>query len=194
MPVTGLILAGGRGTRMGGVEKALQPLHDMPLIAHTIARLRPQVDTLAINANRAFETYRAFGFPLWPDLRGDLAGPMAGIEAGLAACETDLLAIVPCDAPRFPSDLVARLHQAMRAGGTALAYVVTATGQLYQPQPVFCLLRRETLPSLRAALDRGERSLGAWLRTQGAAQALYNDASAFSNINTPSELQEHESR
>jgi len=192
MPVTGLILAGGRGTRMGGMEKALQPLRGKPLIAHAIARLRPQVDRLAINANRAFEAYRAFGMPLWPDLRDDLAGPMAGIEAGLAACETELLATVPCDAPCFPDDLVARLHQAMRAGGAGLAYAVTKHGQKCQPQPVFCLLRRDALPLLRAALERGEHGLGAWLRAQGAAQAVYDDEAAFANINTPAELQEYE--
>lgn len=189
MTVTGLILAGGQGTRMGGVEKALQRLQDATLIEHVIDRLRPQVDALAINANRALDSYRVFDLPLWPDLRTELPGPMAGIEAGLAACSTDLLLAAPCDSPFLPMDLVTRLRDAMTDSGARAAYAVSTTGIDRQPHPVFCLLSRVTLPSLRAALDGGERKLGAWLRSQGAAEALFEDDAAFRNINTLEELQ-----
>lgn len=190
MTVTGLILAGGQGIRMGRVEKALQPLQGATMIGHVIARLQPQIDALAINANRALDAYHAFGLPVWPDLRADLPGPMAGIEAGLAACTTDLLVAVPCDSPFLPMDLVARLRDAMASSDAKLAYAVTKTEQVRQPHPVFCMLRREMLPGLQAALDDGERKLGAWLRANGAAQATFDDEPAFRNINTLEELQE----
>ncbi|HVL76852.1 MAG TPA: molybdenum cofactor guanylyltransferase MobA [Noviherbaspirillum sp.] len=187
--VTGLVLAGGRGSRMGGVEKGLQAFNGAPMLAEIVARLRPQVDELAINANRELDRYRAFGFPVRPDLRTGLPGPMAGIEAGLAACTTDLLVVVPCDSPCLPPDLVCRLHAAMERRSAALAYAVTDSGQGEQAHPVFCMLDRSLLPQLRAALDAGERRLGSWLRSQGAAPAVFSDEAAFRNINTFEELQ-----
>lgn len=189
MSVTGLILAGGQGTRMGGVEKGLQAFCGSTMIEHVIARLRPQVDALAINANRALDDYRRLALPLWSDLRSALPGPMAGLEAGLAACSTELLVAVPCDSPFLPMDLVARLRDAMAAHNTRLAYAVVDSGEERQAHPVFCLLARDMLPALRAALDRDERKLGAWLRAHNAAQAVFDDERTFCNINTREELQ-----
>lgn len=194
MAVTGLILAGGRGTRMGEVQKGLQPFHGKPLLSHAIARLGPQVDALAINANVQLETYAAFGLPVWPDLRHDFPGPTAGLEAGLAASPNEWIVTVPCDSPFLPMDLVARLRDAVARTNADLAYAVTDDGRERQPQPVFCLLRCSLLPALSAWLDAGERKLGAWQRNQHFAEAVFEDERAFHNINTLDELQRFEAQ
>src|SRR3954468_21586075 len=110
--ITGVILAGGRGSRMGGVDKGLQNFNGMPLALHTLMRLQPQVGHVLINANRNLGAYESFGVPVWPDVLADFAGPLAGFLAGLENCETPWLVTVPCDTPLFPADLVERLAQA----------------------------------------------------------------------------------
>ena len=107
--ITGLILAGGRGSRMGGVDKGLQNHLGMPLAMHALLRLGPQVGEIMINANRNLGAYEAMGVPVWPDTLPDYAGPLAGFLAGLEHCETPYLVTVPCDSPLFPDDLVQRL-------------------------------------------------------------------------------------
>src|ERR1700761_8879843 len=111
--ITGLVLAGGRGSRMGGVDKGLQLHLGTPLALHALNRLRPQVAGLMLNANRNLEVYEAMGAPVWPDEPADFAGPLAGMLAGLSHCPTPYLATVPCDSPDFPLDLVARLMQGL---------------------------------------------------------------------------------
>ncbi len=116
--ITGLVLAGGQDTRMEGVDKGLLPLAGRPLAWHALERLRPQVGTLAISANRNLQDYRGLGVPVWPDLemgRAAFPGPLGGVLAGLSACPTEWLMVVPCDASFFPQDLVARLAAGITA-------------------------------------------------------------------------------
>lgn len=182
--VTGLILAGGEGRRMGGADKGLLDFHGKPLVAHTVERLAPQVNTLLISANRNRETYANFGYPVIGDDLPGYQGPLAGLRAGLATCRTDWLVCCPCDCPRLPEDLVARLMAAAEEKHAALAVAVSPAGM----QPTFQLLRRELLPALDAYLAAGERRVGQWCRQQNAAEAKFPDAAAFANLNSPDDL------
>ena len=186
--VTGLILAGGQGRRMGGADKGLVDFRGRPMVAHVIERLAPQVDRLILSANRNEAAYAAFGHPVVTDRTGDrgeeFRGPLAGVQAGLASCETPLLATAPCDAPHLPPDLVARLRAAL-SGDAMIAVARTARGT----HPVFMLCRREALPKLEQWLASGERGFGAWQRTLSAIEVDFDDEAAFANINTPEELQ-----
>jgi len=186
--ITGLILAGGLGRRMGGRDKGLQPFRGQPMAAWAIARLAPQVDALLINANQNLEAYAAFGYPVVPDRIAGFAGPLAGLHTGLLACETPLLVTAPCDSPFLPEDLVARLHDALEAAGANLA--VAKTGE--QPHPVFSLVRREVLDGLTAFLEAGGRKVDAWYAALKVAEVPFPDERAFANINTLEELNELE--
>jgi molybdopterin-guanine dinucleotide biosynthesis protein A len=183
--VTGLILAGGAGSRMGGADKGLLPYQDRPLVAHVIDRLAPQVDNLLISANRNLDAYAAFGYPVLTDSLGDYQGPLAGLAAGLAACTTPWLVTCSCDCPSLPDDLVARLLAAAEIQGASCA-VASLAGRM---QPTFLLCRREMLPALEAYLAAGDRKVGGWCREQGAVEVNFSDASAFDNLNTPDDLQ-----
>ncbi|NDY91845.1 molybdenum cofactor guanylyltransferase MobA [Ideonella livida] len=191
--ITGLILAGGRGSRMGGVDKGLQNHQGMPLALHALLRLQPQVGQILLNANRNLAAYESFGVPVWPDALPDYPGPLAGFMAGLAQCETPWLVTVPCDSPRFPADLVARLAQAAAAADAEVALAATREpdGSL-QPQPVFCLLRAELLDSLNRFIASGRRRIDVW--TAQHRQVLvpfdqpHDDPDAFFNANTLEEL------
>lgn len=189
MAITGLILAGGRGSRMGGVDKGLQPLRGKPMVAHVIERLAPQTDTLAINANQNLGSYCAFGHPLWPDTIPEFEGPLAGLYTGLLHCDTQYLVTAPCDSPFLPNDLVARLYEAVAAGHAKAAYAATGSGGLHQSHPVFCLLDKSALTSLAAYLQQGGRRMLAWLASIDAIEVRFDDESAFRNINTLEELQ-----
>lgn len=182
--VTGLVLAGGRGTRMGGRDKGLIDWQGKPLVAAVIAGLAPQVDRLALNANRHLERYAGFGLPVWPDAGSDFPGPLAGMLAGLHHCQTDWLAVVPCDAPLLPHDLVERLQHATRASSGPAAIAVSPQGR----QPVFCLLRRDTQPVLQAYVERGGRKVGEALAILGAVAAPFDDDAPFLNVNEPRDL------
>jgi len=182
-PVTGLILAGGRGSRLGGADKGLVEWHGRPLVAHVIERLAPQIASLAISANRNRERYQAFCNLVVADRLDDFAGPLAGLQAGLAACTTPLLATVPCDAPRLPLDLIARLGKAL-ADDTAVAVATTADGL----QPTFLLCRRSVAPALDDWLADGGRKVADWLQAMNAAVVPFEDAAAFVNFNTPADL------
>lgn len=184
--VTGLILAGGQGRRMGGRDKGLQPLRGKPLIAWTIERLAPQVHTLLINANRNAETYQAFGYPVVRDLTDDFCGPLAGLQAGLSACKTPLLASVPCDCPFLPDDLLARMNQALASSSADIAVARTPA----RTHPVFSLMRREVRDGLAAFLDAGGRKVDAWHTTLKTVIVPFDDEHAFANINTQAELDE----
>ncbi len=186
--ITGLILAGGLGRRMGGRDKGLQPFRGKPMAAWAIARLAPQVGALLINANQNLEAYAAFGHPVIPDRIAGFAGPLAGLHTGLLACETPLLVTTPCDSPFLPEDLVARLRDALEAAGADLA--VAKTGE--QPHPVFSLVRREVLDGLTAFLEAGGRKVDAWYAALKVAEVPFPDERAFANINTLEELNELE--
>ena len=186
--ITGVILAGGRGSRMGGVDKGLQTHNGMALALHALLRLGPQVGPLMVNANRNLAAYESFGVPVWPDPVGDYAGPLAGFLAGLERCETPLLLTVPCDTPNFPADLAARLAAALDAEGADLAYAVTLEDGREQRQPVFCLLKAELSESLIAYLHGGGHKIDAWFAQHRAVGVPFDDAGAFFNANTASEL------
>lgn len=180
--VTGLILAGGEGRRMGGADKGLLDYRGRPLVAHVIERLAPQVDALLISANRNLEDYMDFGVPVVTDVSAVRLGPLAGIEAGLRASVTPWLAVCPCDCPDLPLDLVARLMAGI--GQAPLAVAATPAGL----HPTFMLCHRDCLPALKNALAAGERKLRDWCRAQGAAEIDFADESAFRNLNTPDDL------
>lgn len=186
--ITGLILAGGLGRRMGGQDKGLQPFRGKPLAAWSIERLAPQVDRLLVNANQHLENYATFGYPVVSDRIAGFAGPLAGLHSGLLACQTPLLVTAPCDSPFLPTDLVARLREALEAAGAELA--VAKTGN--QPHPVFSLVRREVLDGLTAYLDAGGRKVDAWYAALDVVEVPFADERAFANINTLDELNELE--
>ena len=187
--ISGLVLAGGRASRMGGVDKGLQNHHGMPLALHALLRLQPQVGALMVNANRNLGAYEAFGTPVWPDPIDGFAGPLAGFLAGLERCETAWMVTVPCDCPRFPDDLVARLAQGAQDAQADIAYAVTteADGST-QTHPVFCLLRAELMESLVAFLHGGGRKIDRWFEQHRAVAVPFPDAAAFVNANTADEL------
>jgi molybdopterin-guanine dinucleotide biosynthesis protein A len=183
--ITGVVLAGGMGRRMGGVDKGLLELRGRPLAAWVIERLRPQVDHLIINANQNRERYATFGCPVVADEVPDFAGPLAGLHAALSAAATPLVATAPCDSPFLPADLVSRLFSALTATGSDLAVARTFD----QPHPVFCLCRREVLPHLTDYLASGGRKIDRWYATLKVVEVAFDDeADAFENINTPEEL------
>lgn len=204
--ITGLVLCGGRGSRMGGLDKGLQVFQGQPLAARALERLRPQVGPLMISANRNTDAYGVWGVPVVVDPLPGHPGPLAGLLAGLQRCETEWLACVPCDAPWFPLDLVARLAEAASTAGTACAVAVSLPQQ--QMQPVFALAHRRLRDDLHAALLRGELKAGLWWRKVGAARAGFGETaeagpavavcanadprpgiiSAFANLNTLDDL------
>ena len=186
--ITGLILAGGRGTRMGGIDKGLQPHLGVPLAQHALQRLRPQVAALLLNANRNLPAYQAMGVPVWPDELPDFPGPLAGMLAGLNHCRTPYLVTVPCDSPNFPIDLVARLAQGLVNANADLATAYTREAGELRAQPVFCLMKTALRGSLRAFIDSGERKTGLFAAQNNAAKVIFHDAAAFANANTLPEL------
>ena len=192
--ITGLILAGGRGSRMGGVDKGLQNHQGMPLALHALLRLSPQTGHVLINANRNLGAYESFGVPVWPDPVADYAGPLAGFLAGLEHCETPLMATVPCDTPNFPEDLVARLAAALDAEDAELAYAVTLEDGREQRHPVFCLMKSALAESLVAYLHGGGHKIDAWFAQHRAVAVRFDDAGAFFNANTAAELAQLQSR
>ena len=189
--VTGIVLAGGQGSRMGGVDKGLQPFRGKPMVVHAIERFAPQVDEFLINANRNPEAYARFGHRVIADEIAGFAGPLAGFERGLAHASNALVATVPCDSPFLPRDLVQRLRTALEAADAELA--VAKTGD--QAHPVFCLMRRSVHASLTAFLARGERKIDRWYGSLAVVEVAFDDAAeAFVNINTREELDQLEPR
>lgn len=199
--ITGLILAGGRGSRMGGVDKGLQNFRGMPLALHTLMRLGPQVGTVMVNANRNLAAYESFGVEVWPDVISDYAGPLAGFLTGLERCETDYLVTVPCDTPLFPTDLVARLAEALEREGADIAMAAareedaaseSAEGSQVRTQPVFSLMKRDVMESLVRFTQGGGRKIDAWTAQHKTVVVPFDregdDKSAFFNANTLEEL------
>ena len=186
--ITGLVLCGGRGTRMGGVDKGLQNHQGIPLALFALLRLQPQVGPVMINANRNLAAYESFGVSVWPDPVADYPGPLAGWLAGLEHCETTYMVTVPCDTPAFPSDLVARLASALEAEDADLAMAATLEHGRVQLQPVFCLLKSALIEGLVAYLHGGGRKIDAWTAQHRSATVVFDNASAFFNANTPADL------
>ena len=187
--ITGLILSGGRGSRMGGVDKGLQNHQGLPLAMHALLRLQPQVGHVMINANRNLGAYESMGVPVWPDALADYPGPLAGFLAGLEHCETPYLVTVPCDTPNFPADLVARLADALVAENAEIAMAATVEHGQVQVQPVFCLMATSLMESLVAFTQGGQRKIDRWTGSHRCATVVFDDADAFFNANTLEELQ-----
>lgn len=188
--ITGVILAGGRGRRVGGADKGLLPLRGRPLIEYVLAALRPQVGELLISANRNLERYAAYGCRVLADDLPDYPGPLAGMLRALRATHTPYLLSVPCDVPALPADLAARLGEALVRERSRAAVAVCGG----QRQPVFALLHRDLAGDLQTYLEGGGREVGAWWIRQSAASADFSDhAHAFENMNTPDDLRRAES-
>lgn len=187
--IAGLVLAGGRGQRLGGIDKGLQHWHGRALVDHAIARLAPQVGEVMISANRNAADYASRGLRVLADARDDFPGPLAGILAGLRAASTPWLAVVPCDSPRLPADLVERLAQGLdgRSGAVVQRDLGAAGVRL---EPVCCLLSTALGEDLAGYLDGGGRKVEAWL-SRHATPVRFDratDVAAFANINTPDDL------
>jgi molybdopterin-guanine dinucleotide biosynthesis protein A len=181
--VSGIVLAGGQGRRMGGVDKGLKLLRGKPMALWAIERLAPQVGEILINCNQNPEAYGRFGYPLVPDEISGFAGPLAGLHAGLKAAAHPLAVTVPCDSPFLPFDLVARLNHALRDHDLAVA----KTGD--QPHPVFALVRKRLVKNLESFLHNGGRKIDAWYAALNVVEVSFDDeADAFRNINTLEEL------
>ena len=188
--ITGMVLAGGRGSRMGGVDKGLQNYLGMPMALHALLRLAPQVGATMVNANRNLSAYESMGAAVWPDTLADYAGPLAGFLTGLERCETPYLMTVPCDSPLFPQDLVERLACALVQEDAEIAMAATRDHDGLQVQPVFCLMKAELLESLVRFTQGGQRKIDRWTALHRCAVVPFDDALAFANANTLEELQQ----
>lgn len=185
MSVTGVVLAGGLGRRMGGVDKGLVDFLGKPLIVHVIERLRPQVDEILINANRELDRYAALGYPVIEDDIAGFAGPLAGLHKGMSVAKHPLVLTVPCDSPLLPLDLAERLMQGLIKNNADLA--VAKTGA--QAHPVFCLCKKTLLKNLEVYLQSGGRKIDAWYSALKVVEVPFDDdALAFANVNTVEEL------
>ena len=196
--ITGLILAGGRGSRMGGVDKGLQNFNGIPLALHTLMRLGPQVETVMVNANRNLSAYESFGASVWPDVSADFAGPLSGFLIGLERAETPYVLTVPCDTPRLPLDLAKRLAEALVREDADIAMAAAPEtdehGQIQiRTQPVFCLMKIELSESLVKFTHASGRKIDAWTAQHNTVvvpfDAAGDDPLAFANVNTLTELQ-----
>ena len=178
-----MVLAGGRGSRMGGVDKGLQLLHGKAMVAHVLDRLTPQVAEVLVNANQNHDAYARFGHRVVPDQIGGFSGPLAGLHAAMKAATHEQVVTVPCDSPFLPVDLVARLKKNLLQNDLAVA----RTGD--QPHPVFALVRRSVLPNLESFLAGGGRKIDAWYAGLKVVEVSFDDETdAFRNINTQDEL------
>lgn len=184
LAVSGIVLAGGRATRMGGIDKGLVTVAGRPLIAHVLERLRPQVDDIVINANRNQGSYAVFSWPVATDADSSFSGPLAGIAAALPHCRQEWALVVACDCPLLPENLAAALRSGMQPGDLL---AVAHDGQ--RLQPLFMLLHRSLLTSLRDAIAIGELKVENWIHRQAFATVQFADPLAFSNINTDVERQ-----
>ena len=178
-----IVLAGGRSSRLGGRDKALEELAGRPLIAHVLERLQPQVDDIVINCNRHQAEFATFGHRLVSDETTDYPGPLAGIAAALPFCRHELILVTPCDTPWLPTDLCQRLLANMQPTSPL---VIAHDGQ--RLQPLFMLLRRELLTSLQDSLRLGHFKVEKWCLEQGAVITTFDNVASFANLNTEDEL------
>jgi molybdopterin-guanine dinucleotide biosynthesis protein A len=188
--ITGLILAGGRAQRMGGIDKGLIPFHQKPLIEATIQRLKTQAGSILINANRNITKYAVYGYPVIMDETPDFSGPLAGFLMGLKNCKTPYLLTTPCDSPLLPKDLGAKLANELELNDLDLVYASSkeADGKVWA-QPVFCLMRANLQDSLSSFLSKGDLKIDRWFKELKSGTVIFDDAQAFANANTPEELQ-----
>lgn len=187
--ITGLILAGGRAQRMGGIDKGLIPFCGKPLIESAISKLKPQTQTIIINANRNITKYASYGYPVIMDETPDFSGPLAGFSIGLKACKTPFLLTSPCDSPLLPSNLAELLGAEMERGDFELVYASSkeADDKIWA-QPVFCLMRSNLQESLTRFLQKGDLKIDRWFKELRSSTVVFNDPQVFANVNTPEEL------
>lgn len=183
--ISAVIIAGGRATRMGGVDKGLALLQQKPLVQHVIERLKPQADEILINANREIVTYAAFGLPVLQDESTDFIGPLAGFSLGLKRAKHEFMLTVPCDSPLLPLDLAEKLLNNMLESRADIA-VASSDNNAH---PVFCLCRKSVLPNLQTYIESGERRVSAWQKSLNYIEIDFSDNSeAFTNLNTFEDL------
>jgi molybdopterin-guanine dinucleotide biosynthesis protein A len=187
--ITGLILAGGRAQRMGGIDKGLIPFHGKPLIELAINRLKPQVSTILINANRSITKYSHYGYPVLMDETPDFSGPLAGFSVGLKHCKTPYLLTSPCDSPLLPTDLAEKMVIELEQNHLELVYASSqeSDGKIWS-QPVFCLISKQLEESLNAFLSKGDLKIDRWFKELRSGTVIFEDPQAFANVNTPQEL------
>lgn len=183
--ISGLILAGGRSSRMNGDDKGLLKLLNSPMIEHVIERLKPQVKQILVSANRHLESYQKLGYTVLVDDYDDYRGPLAGMSRGLANSESEYLLTVPCDGPLLPMNLAQRMLQL--AQQQEAKAVIVFDGQYRQP--TYNLIHKDLLPALNQSLENNEHKLGKWLMDNGAVSLDFADQkSAFLNVNTLDDL------
>lgn len=187
--ITGLILAGGRAQRMGGVDKGLILFHNKPLIESAIERLKPQVDSLLINANRNITKYAHYGFPVLVDETPDFSGPLAGFSIGLKHCQTPYLLTSPCDSPLLPTDLAQKMMAELESKDLDLVFASSIENGKTWSQPVFCLMRSNLRDSLTTFLEKGDLKIDNWFKELQSGTVIFDNALAFANVNTPQELE-----
>ncbi|QWE14085.1 molybdenum cofactor guanylyltransferase MobA [Polynucleobacter sp. AP-Sving-400A-A2] len=187
--ITGLILAGGRAQRMGGIDKGLIPFHGKPLIESAISRLKPQVSTILINANRSITKYSHYGYPVLMDETPDFSGPLAGFSVGLKHCKTPYLLTSPCDSPLLPTDLAEKMAHQLEGGNLELVFASSKEGDgKTWSQPVFCLMKSDLQDSLNVFLSKGDLKIDRWFKELRSGTVVFENAQAFANVNTPEEL------
>ena len=189
--IAGVILAGGMGRRMGGVDKGLRNFKSAPLALHAMMRLNSQVGSLCINANRNIGVYEGFGVDVVCDIQPDYAGPLAGMQAALAHTNSPFLVTVPCDVPMFPFNLVEKLSAPFEKNVGLMLTVASTKGRHH---PVFCMMRTELLPSMEEFLRKGGRNNDAWYANIPHEAVEFDDEAAFHNVNTLEELKELEQK
>lgn len=188
--ITGLVLAGGRGSRMGGADKGLQNVNGIPLALFTLLRLQQQVGRTMVSANRNLSAYESMGVPVWPDSMDGYLGPLAGLLSGLEHAETGWLVTVPCDTPGFPSDLVDRLAEAVAEKGARVAMAATLEDGQLRARAEFCLVHTDLIESLVARMHAGERDLEGWAMQHGAALVPFDEGADFLDANTAEDLRQ----
>jgi molybdopterin-guanine dinucleotide biosynthesis protein A len=188
--ITGLILAGGRGVRVGGVDKGLLSFHQEKIVQRVLRSLKPQAQLTLVSANRHIEEYESLGVPVIKDRLADYQGPLAGIEAALSVCPTPYMAVVPCDAPFISQDLLALLYERMEVTNANIVYAEGRgqDGQL-EAEPMFALIRTCMLSSLRQYLGAGRRKVLAWYQSTDHASVLIENSLCFANANTPEDFE-----
>ena len=187
--ITGLILAGGRAQRMGGIDKGLISFHGKPLIESAITRLKPQVSTILINANRSITKYSHYGYPVLMDETPDFSGPLAGFSVGLKHCKTPYLLTSPCDSPLLPTDLAQKMAVELESNNLELVFASSKEddGKIWS-QPVFCLMTSDLQDSLDVFLSKGDLKIDRWFKALRSGTAVFEHSQAFANVNTPEEL------
>ena len=187
--ITGLILAGGRAQRMGGIDKGLIPFHGKALIEFAINRLKPQVSTILINANRSITKYSHYGYPVLMDETPDFSGPLAGFSVGLKHCKTPYLLTSPCDSPLLPFDLAQKMAAELEGNNLELVFASSKEedGKIWS-QPLFCLMKSSLQDSLDAFLSKGDLKIDRWFKELRSGTVVFENPQAFANVNTPEEL------